>query len=174
MSQEKDLKDNQREILYSVIKKNETRQRTLNEGMENISKILKTISMKSIPFLKTKCIEEYNALANVYNIEHSHDSGIKFIPKNEIENEEVVNNIDKCFDKHFSINKKITIFELDLNNTIIENKICNRECISNKSTENEELANCLENCISNYMNKFENLQKEYETDLMNISNKLQV
>jgi hypothetical protein len=136
---------------------------------QSIQDKLKLISRKLIPFIKKNCNEQFRELLTKYDIIDSTESGTQFSPKGE-EDMKLVNQVERCVDKHFGLNKKIMMFELDSKNIIAEDDDCKRNCIKfSDKMDDTDLINCLRKCYDKFYSDYTQVISNYESDLNKIN-----
>jgi hypothetical protein len=135
---------------------------------KTVKSMLKDISRKLIPFIQKNCVEEFNKLITKYNIIDNSESGIHFKPKGG-EDKSLENQVERCVDRHFGLNKKNMLFEVDSKNIIYEDDSCKRNCIKHSDDmDDPTLIDCLRKCYDKYYNDQIQVLSNYESDLNRI------
>lgn len=167
-------------ILNSVLKDFEENNEELNNLNIKNENLLNTISVKLINFAQKFCLEELENIKKFYDVSISDNTGFKFESKktnNENKNNvDSLNSLERCIDRYTGLNKTITLYEFNLNETIHKNKECNRTCIESMKEESDEagvnLKDCFNTCLKNYFGNSKALMSTFFKDLSNINNKI--
>ena len=168
------ITERQNTILFQALEKDKESFERLNNLFDKNNSLLKQIRLKLLNFFEDKCLLEYENIKKYYDIIRDDYNGLIFEPKNENIDDKILNSLESCIDRHLGLNKIITLFELELNSNITENRYCNIECSDKDNKNNSDLLlkECFEKCCENYNKKsIENLTSS-NNDLSDILNKL--
>ena len=164
---------NKNERIIKIISENfqdyKDQAQTLYYLDQSVQNKLKLISQKLIPFIKKNCSDDFRQLVTKYDIIDSSESGIQFTPKGE-EDRKLVNQVERCVDRHFGLNKKIMMFEVDSKNIIAEDDNCKRNCIKfSDKMDDDTLISCLRKCYDKFYSDYIQVISNYESDLNKIN-----
>jgi hypothetical protein len=176
MSETKD-KGQHIDALNSILKEYKPNNEELNQLNIRNENLLNTISVKLVNFTNEHCKKELNDVSKYYNVSISDKAGYKFDPKNkEDQNIHVLHNLERCIDRYTSLNKKITLYEIDFNEIIHTNKQCNRDCIKtsheNKESTDSDLKECFNSCLKRYFSNSSLVMSNFFKDLSTINDKI--
>jgi hypothetical protein len=163
-----------KDVYFSTLEdiKNLTEELTTQQSLN--SQVLKTISSKLIPYIKTHCVDEYKELTKKYIVVYDHEYGAQFSLRDGKEQPELINNIEKCADKHFGINKLIMLTEAEAENLKSAHVYCNRQCIDNDLTfeSDSKLKDCFKTCYEDYHRSYSQTLNKLSNDLSIINSKI--
>jgi len=170
-------KDRSKIIFNEVLQEFQARHMEFYKLKDQTKLLFKTISNILMKISGDKCKNEFKSTQKFYELINDDIHGFYFEKKPEIENNEkdalkIMNEFERCIDKHTGINKKINLFEISSQNLIYKNKNCIQNCEKQANDLSDIiLKECFFGCVNELLDDMSNLQIEYNQDLQNIINK---